>query len=240
MKKSRSFTLIELLVVISIIAVLAAILLPSLQAARERGTRISCTNNLSNIGKGMILYSEDFGGYLPVLPARQGQTTTGSLNVKQKTVGGYLRLEVLRSNDYLSSPNIYICPSSNAEVSDVADGEAYPELTYGSSGKMGNTSYAVNYMTMTKKENVRYGKSDSAIAADMIGDGTGSGAFAGTGSKGVPNHESYGNILYLDGHVKGYSGEAWFSYTNVGYPDKDRKGDEINPNKMRDDSGKTI
>ena len=106
MNTKRAFTLIELLVVVAVIGFLAAVLLPTLSAAKENGRRTVCVNNLRQVNLAIRLYADDSADSLPVLPSPDPYPNGVGAYYKQ-LVKEYLGLTGLASPD----EKVFICPS---------------------------------------------------------------------------------------------------------------------------------
>jgi len=106
----KGFTLIELLVVVTIIAILAALLMPALASAREKARQAVCMSNLKQLGLAMTMYADDHGG--GVITRTPG--TAGNVAWYQKLIhGGYLHLPEIGDypEGYYEGPRLYRCPS---------------------------------------------------------------------------------------------------------------------------------
>ncbi len=121
---NKRFTLIELLVVIAIIAILAGMLLPALNSAREKARSITCTANMKQVGQAAAMYTNDADDALPPLDDGGNAAECALLAEyikKVNTTGSNLEYHTpITGFNIPCSPNrsgVFFCPSANPSVS---------------------------------------------------------------------------------------------------------------------------
>ncbi len=117
----KAFTLIELLVVIAIIAILAAMLMPALAGARDRGRAISCTGNVRQIASSMNFYANDYSDYFPRYNSHSSGGGNAAYWVNALVEGQYAPTPQWVDRSYAKTsrqkPTIFRCPSETLENS---------------------------------------------------------------------------------------------------------------------------
>ena len=132
LKQKKAFTLIELLVVIAIIAILAALLLPALAAAKRKAQRISCVNDLKQVGIAFRLWEGDNQDRYPmaVNTIKNGalERVYSALNTSASPYN-LLTVFTCMSNE-VNTPKILFCPADNGIWISTPRGSATNWITF--------------------------------------------------------------------------------------------------------------
>jgi prepilin-type N-terminal cleavage/methylation domain-containing protein len=148
----RGFTLVELLVVIGLIALLIAILVPTLNSVREKANRVKCSSNLRQLGQGELTYAVDNKGQFPrvywmgdggpiyFLLIREPAPFAWQHDANDVTGGIYLLVRYR-----MLSLDVFLCPSSTQKRDVVVDWQEIPPLERNNFSDLKPYSWSVSY-----------------------------------------------------------------------------------------------
>ena len=206
--KKRKFTLIELLIVIAIIAILASMLLPALNKARDKAKTIACVNNLKQQGTFFVFYQDSYESYYPQYANAAG--TTSWVDYLINNAGAKIKI-------FVDSGLNAVAPQDSQYS--VTKHNGYFKVGYGYNFRYIGGSNGDSLVNKSDKRSVKssllprpssvYVTMDAVSANGLFDTGNyrvieyyGTGT-ANNGAVDGVRHHNMVNVLFGDGHVTG-------------------------------------